>query len=100
MAGPRAKRTRRQRVAEPDKPWRVYATSGFTTDHRSMATAFEQVKVVHRWGLAASVYRWRDDGWELYRHMEPPKADPVQDSWPFLVIPETFAVCRKSVESP
>ena len=85
MAGTRAKRTRGQPVTEPDKPWRVHATSGFTTDHRSMATAFEQVKVVHRWGLAASVYRWRDDGWELYRHMEPPQPDPAQDSWPFLL---------------
>ena len=38
-----------------------------------MATAFEQVKAVHRWGMAAWVYRWRDQSWELYRRMEPPE---------------------------
>jgi hypothetical protein len=48
-----------------------------------MATAFEQVKAVHRWGMAASVYRWRDQSWELYRHMEPPEPEPADDSWPF-----------------
>ncbi len=48
-----------------------------------MATAFEQVKAVHRWGMAASVYRWRDESWELYRRMEPPARQPEEDSWPF-----------------
>ena len=79
----RAKRTKAQHAEEPAKPWRVHATSGFTTDHRSMATAFEQVKVVHRWGLAAYVYRWQDGGWALYRHMEPPAPPSVRDAWPF-----------------
>ena len=83
MDSTRAKRTKAQRTEEPVKPWRVYATSGFTTDHRSMATAFEQVKVVHRWGLAASVYRWQGDGWALYRHMEPPAPPSAANSWPF-----------------
>jgi hypothetical protein len=83
MAGIRAKRSKARPAAEPEKPWRVYAASGFTTDHRSMATAFEQVKVVHRWGMAASVYRWRDQSWELYRYMEPPGPKPADDSWPF-----------------
>jgi hypothetical protein len=79
----KAQRTKAQRTAEPAKPWRVCATSGFSTDHRSMATAFEQVKAIHRWGLAASVYRWGEDGWTLYRYMEPPEPPPAQDAWPF-----------------
>jgi hypothetical protein len=33
--------------------------------------------------MAASVYRWRDQSWELYRHMEPPEPEPADDSWPF-----------------
>ncbi|HEX3749596.1 MAG TPA: hypothetical protein VHW06_03450 [Streptosporangiaceae bacterium] len=49
-----------------------------------MATAFEQVKAVHKWGLAAAVYRWGDGGWKLYRHLEPPAAaGSTEDSWPF-----------------
>jgi hypothetical protein len=83
MASMRAKHTKVQPAAEPAKPWRVYAASGFTTDHRSMATAFEQVKAIHGWRMVASVYRWRDDRWALYRHMEPPEPPSAQDSWPF-----------------
>jgi hypothetical protein len=83
MAIMRAKRAKAQPTEEPTKPWRVYAASGFTTDHRSMATAFEQVKAIHGWRMAASVYRWQDDGWALYRHMEPPEPPSAQDSWPF-----------------
>jgi hypothetical protein len=83
MASMRAKRAKAQPTAEPTKPWRVYAASGFTTDHRSMAAAFEQVKAVHRWGMTASVYRWQDDGWALYRHIEPPAPPTAQDAWPF-----------------
>jgi hypothetical protein len=71
-------------MTEPARTWRVHTTTGFTTDHRSMATAFEQVKAVHRWGLAAEVYRWGDGGWKLYRHLEPPAVPEVtEDSWPF-----------------
>ena len=71
-------------MQEPAKPWRVSAASGFTTDHRSMATAFEQVKIVHRWGLAASVYRWDRGGWRLYRQLELPVREvPAEDAWPF-----------------
>ena len=68
---------------EPVKTWRVHAASGFTTYHRSMATAFEQVKAIHRWGLAASVYRWGDGGWRLYRQLEPPSLEPREDTWPY-----------------
>jgi hypothetical protein len=70
-------------MEEPVRTWRVHAATGFTTDHRSMATAFEQVKVVHRWGLAAAVYRWGDGDWHLYRHLEPPSTESGEDSWPF-----------------
>ncbi|MBV9795763.1 MAG: hypothetical protein JO016_17695 [Actinobacteria bacterium] len=72
-------------MSEPARTWRVHTTTGFTTDHRSMATAFEQVKAVHRYGLAAAVYRWGNGRWELYRHLEPP-AEPAaasEDNWPF-----------------
>jgi hypothetical protein len=70
-------------VNEPDKPWRVRADHGVTTEHQSMTTAFEQVKVVHGWGMTASVYRWGDVGWQLYRQLEPPGAVTTGDTWPF-----------------
>ena len=71
-------------MTEPARTWRVHTATGFTTDHRSMATAFEQVKAVHRWGLAAAVYRWFNGRWELYQHLEPPAVPEAnEDSWPF-----------------
>ena len=68
---------------EPAKPWRVHADHGFTTDHRSMVMVLEQVKVVHQWGMTASVYHWREGEWRLYEELEPPGNDAGQDSWPF-----------------
>lgn len=70
-------------MKEPEKIWRVHAASGFATEHRSMATAFEQVKVVHGWGMAADVYRWQNGEWSLYRRLEPPLPKPEDEPWPF-----------------
>jgi hypothetical protein len=68
---------------EPAKPWRVHAGNGFSTDHRSMIMAFEQVKMVHQWGMTALVYRWSDGDWRFYQELEPPANKSTADSWPF-----------------
>ena len=70
-------------MEEPAKPWRVRAATGFLTEHRSMATAFEQVKAVHKWGLVAEVYRWKDGKWVLYKRLDPPQPEPEEEPWPF-----------------
>ena len=72
-------------MSEPARPWLVRAAARFTTSHRSIAAAFEQVKAVHASGSPAYVYRWHDSGWVLHEHLEPPPAPPQQEDepWPF-----------------
>ena len=72
-------------MSEPARPWVVRAASGFSTSHRSMATAFEQVKAVPASGLPAYVYRWHDGGWILYECLEtlPGRSRQQDQPWPF-----------------
>lgn len=54
----------------PSKKWRVrwLATAA---DYRSQALAYEQVRRITGRRTRATVYHWKDGGWQLYERCEP-----------------------------